>query len=189
MPARPIEILMEEHRIIEKALAAMRHCAEVLEKGGAVDAETLRGFVPFMREFADTGHHGKEEHRLFPLLVEKGLPARNGPIQAMCSEHEKGRRLVGEMENAVGRHLDGQAGAAGELAAVMVVIADFYARHIWKEDNVLFPMADRILGAGEVAGLIAAFDEVDGRVGAVSREHSVSFAQGLTEDSNRQNPS
>ena len=165
MSARPIEILMDEHRIIEKVLAAMRQYADALKSGSPVDKDKLQGLVPFMREFADACHHGKEEHRLFPALVAKGLPARNGPIQAMCAEHETGRRLVCDLESAVGRHLDRQAGADAELADALVAIADFYARHIWKEDNVLFPMADRALGADDVAGLIEAFGEVEDQVG------------------------
>lgn len=188
MPSKPIENLMDEHRLIEKVLAAMRRYASALQSGEPVERASIEGLVPFMREFADACHHGKEEHRLFPMLVERGLPARNGPIQAMCAEHETGRRLVGDLENAIGRHLDGHAGTAGELAAAMVAIADFYARHIWKEDNVLFPMADRVLGADEVAGLIAAFDKADGRAGVASRERFVRFARGLVESSDRQNP-
>jgi len=181
MPSKPIEILMDEHRVIEKVLAAMRDFAAALRAGGSVNRESLVGLVPFMRDFADARHHGKEEHRLFPVLNDKGLPARNGPVQAMCSEHETGRRLVGDLENAVGRHLGGHPGAADGLAAAMVAIADFYARHIWKEDNVLFPLADRVLGPEEVADLITAFGEVDGRDEKAPRETFSPFAPGLVE--------
>jgi len=130
-----------------------------------------------------------EEHRLFPVSLENGLPAKDGPIQAMCAEHETGRRLVGEMEDAISSYLDGRVGAAGELASAMGTIADFYARHIWKEDNVLFPLADRVLGADEVTGLIAAFEEVDGRIGVESRASFVAFAQGLDERPDERHPS
>lgn len=99
---------MQEHRLIEKVLDAMRRHASALTSGEAVDSHKLAGLGPFMGEFADACHHGKEEQRLFPLLVERGLPPSNGPVQAMCAEHEIGRCLVGDLKGAVGRSSEGR---------------------------------------------------------------------------------
>ena len=69
MSTSPTDNLMAEHRIIEKVTAAMSRFADALSSGQDVDRHPLAGLVPFMRQFADAYHHGKEEHRLFPVLV------------------------------------------------------------------------------------------------------------------------
>ena len=175
----PVEILMDEHRIIERVLDAMRRFSSELNADGTVTAEKLAGLVPFMREFADAQHHGKEEHRLFPRLVEKGLPSEHGPVQVMCSEHETGRRLVGELDRAITDLDADDAESRHILATAMTAIVEFYTQHIWKEDNVLFPMADRVLDETDVEGMIAAFDAADGPEGAERRKRAAEFAESL----------
>ncbi|MDR3437681.1 hemerythrin domain-containing protein [Telmatospirillum sp.] len=160
MPDTPTNILMAEHRIIEKVIAAMRRFADALSSGQDVDRQPLSGLVPFMRQFADAHHHGKEEHRLFPVLVACGLPAQNGPVQIMCSEHETGRQMVARLAAAIDAYGNGAAETRENLADALRAIAEFYSQHIWKEDNVLFPMAERVLDADSTANVLVAFREV-----------------------------
>ena len=176
---RPVEILMDEHRIIERVLEAMRRFANELNAGGTVETAKLAGLVPFMREFADGQHHGKEEHRLFPRLLEKGLPTEHGPVQVMCSEHEIGRRMVGELESAVANFDPEDEALRHRLAAAMIALVEFYTQHIWKEDNILFPMADRVLDKSDVDGMITAFDDADGPDGTERRKRAIEFAESL----------
>jgi hemerythrin-like domain-containing protein len=177
MTASPVDILMEEHRVIEKVIAAMQAFAERLEEGGAVDAETLARLAPFMREFADGCHHAKEEHRLFPALLAGGLPAENGPVQVMIAEHETGRALVGSLDLAASAYVRGEEGASAALALVLRRIGDLYSRHIWKEDNVLFPMADRVLSEEAKSHLMAEFEAVEAEHGPEVHERSARFAE------------
>jgi hemerythrin-like domain-containing protein len=179
MSVKPTDILMGEHKVIETVLAAMRRYADALQSGATVDSRGLEGLVPFMREFADAYHHAKEEHRLFPLLVERGLPASNGPVQVMCAEHQIGRDLVGQLERAIERHLGEPAQPANELPDALRAIADFYTQHIRKENNVLFPMADRILSDDDAATLVTAFEEAAGPGGRQLRERFAHFADSL----------
>jgi hemerythrin-like domain-containing protein len=178
MSATPTEILMAEHRVIEKVIAAMERFAGILAAGGSLDRPSLQGLVPFMRQFADGFHHGKEEDRLFPALVSAGLPAHNGPVQVMCSEHETGRHLVGRLEDAIGAYLgQADAGTAGTLAETLTALAQFYGQHIWKEDNVLFPMAARVLDDTARAAILAAFAEVT--LPPDRHQALIAFADGL----------
>jgi len=161
MPTTPTDILMAEHRIIETVTAAMSRFADALSSDQDVDRHPLAGLVPFMRQFADAYHHGKEEHRLFPVLIARGLPAQNGPVQVMCSEHETGRHLVAQLEVAIGAYAGGASTETRkDLADALRGLAEFYGHHIWKEDNVLFPMAGRVLDADSAASVLAAFREV-----------------------------
>jgi hemerythrin-like domain-containing protein len=178
MPTSPTEILMAEHRIIEMVTAAMIRFADSLSSGQDVDHQPLAGLGPFMRQFADVYHHGKEEHRLFPVLIACGLPAQNGPVQVMCSEHETGRQLVARLVAAADAYTDmASPETRSDLAEALRGIAEFYSHHIWKEDNVLFPMAVRVLDADTAASVLAAFREVT--MPEVQRQGFIAYAESL----------
>ncbi|MBW2161645.1 MAG: hemerythrin domain-containing protein, partial [Deltaproteobacteria bacterium] len=90
-----IEILMEEHRLIEKGLDAMEAWVTTLGSGSESDDKAeLARFVSFIRDFGDTYHHAKEENILFVAMVDHGFPREAGPIAVMLHEHDKGRSLV-----------------------------------------------------------------------------------------------
>lgn len=80
-----------------------------LDKGSPHAAEDLRGFIGFLREFADRCHHDREEGILFPALVNAGIPEQDGPIGVMLAEYVEGRAFIRAMETAVSRAVDTRA--------------------------------------------------------------------------------
>lgn len=139
-----IEILMGEHRLIERGLDALTAFAEEVGRGGGDRAELSR-FVTFIREFADARHHGKEEEILFRAMVEAGFPARSGPIGVMLSEHDMGRghvRALAALAAQDGPWSDGDRARVGEEASAF---AGLLRAHIHKEDAILYPMAEQRL--------------------------------------------
>lgn len=161
----PTEMLEAEHHIIQKIVGAMAVMAEALESGHEVNAETLAGVVEFMRIFADKCHHGKEEIHLFPLLEQRGVPARGCPLAVLTHEHDRGRTLVGQMSEAIDAYRrDGAAGRA-PLTKSLRALVDLYPGHIWKEEYLLFPMTNKILNVEEQAALRQQFEAVEEGIG------------------------
>lgn len=64
--------------------------------------EELEGIMEFLMVFVDKCHHGKEEDFLFPALEAAGVARDGGPIGVMLHEHERGRRHIADMKNALG---------------------------------------------------------------------------------------
>ena len=62
----PIEILKHEHEIILMVLDAAEREAKAIESANTVDAERIRKFLAFFRNFADRCHHAKEENHRIP---------------------------------------------------------------------------------------------------------------------------
>src|SRR5512137_183496 len=89
-----IDLLMEEHQLILRALDALDAFTADVSRGGDDRAELAR-FVRFIREFADTRHHGKEEDILFKAMVAAGFSTESGPVAVMPMDHEAGRAHVG----------------------------------------------------------------------------------------------
>lgn len=159
----PIEVLMNEHRRIERALDALSAYAAAVASGGG-RPEDLGRFVEFIRLFADRHHHGKEEDLLFVELVAQGFSRESGPVAVMLHEHDEGRGYVRTMAEAAEADAWDEAtrGRVAEAAGSYVALL---RQHIMKEDQVLYVMAQRRLGPEQQRRLAE-------RVEAYEREHA-----------------
>jgi hemerythrin-like domain-containing protein len=168
----PIETLMSEHRAIERALDALVAFADAVERRGAADKQELSRFVTFLREFADTGHHGKEEEILFQAMVEGGFPSEDGPIGVMLREHDEGRAFVGVLDQRAQQDAAWSEADRRQIGAAARGFADLMRSHIEKEDDILYPMARHHLGQEAFDGVgeaCARFDALRERSGIAQR--------------------
>ncbi len=157
----PTEVLMEEHDVIQGVLDSLGAAAGRAEQGRNVTPGFFIAAADFFKGFADGCHHRKEENVLFPAMAESGVPTRGGPIEVMLAEHEQGRQLIRSLRAAA------DAWEAGDPSARRTVVesARSYIRllrgHINKENNVLFPMAERTLPPEKQAQVAEAFEHVE----------------------------
>jgi len=158
---RPTETLKHEHKIVLMVLQGAEREADSIKGGGAVQAEKIEQMVDFFRNFVDRCHHAKEERHLFPALQAKGFSAESGPVAVMLHEHEQGRAAIRAISEAFPAASGGDRRAAGELANALLGYVELLRNHIYKEDNVLFPMADRVLAADEQTSLEGLFEKVE----------------------------
>ncbi|HSB68031.1 MAG TPA: hemerythrin domain-containing protein [Candidatus Methylomirabilis sp.] len=180
------EVLEAEHRVILRVIGAMARMDATLERGADLKVETLLAIVEFMRTFADKCHHGKEEAHLFSTLQRKGVPIGGCPLGALIREHEQGRTLVRDLEAATEAYLQGGLGAREALAKSLRGLVALYPNHIWKEDYLLFPMTDKLLGPEEHRELQEKFDAVEAEVGRDVHQRFEQLAQWLEDYESRQ---
>lgn len=159
--ATATEILRHEHEAVLKMLDAAEEVAQRFEKGGKVRPEVLADLLEFFRLFADRCHHAKEEELLFPLLERKGIPREGGPVGVMLAEHDEGRALVKEMAEAAEAYQSGVKGASLRWAKAARAYVQLLRGHIFKENNVLFLMAERVLTPDEQAQLAESFEKLE----------------------------
>ena len=174
-----IRMLTDEHEVILKVVSSLGRIADSLRAGGKADADLLREGVRFMREFADQRHHAKEEDLLFPAMERKGVPAEGGPIGVMNSEHVDARAHVAAFADAVEAYARDGAAAAEPVCAAIYGIGGLYPDHIWKEDNVLYPMALEVFSPEELNELLLQFEDVEAETGADMRAYFVDVAERL----------
>ncbi|HET7840958.1 MAG TPA: hemerythrin domain-containing protein, partial [Terriglobia bacterium] len=106
-------------------------------------------------------HHTKEEELLFPALVRKGIPHPGGPVGVMLHEHEEGRALIREMAKAGEALQSGDSEAGSRWAKAARQYGPLLRDHIFKENNILFVMAERVLTPEELEHLAVEFDRVE----------------------------
>jgi hemerythrin-like domain-containing protein len=141
-----IETLMAEHQQILGVIGALESYVGEVRRGGGNAAE-LGQFVAFIREFADTHHHAKEEELLFAAMVEAGFPRDGGPIAVMLHEHDQGRGHVRVLAEVAGAPAPWSAADRERLHGAATGYGDLLRAHIHKEDSILYPMAEARLPA------------------------------------------
>lgn len=176
---KPTQIMDAEHRLIESVVKALGGVADDMERGRHADVAMLVTAVEFLRVYADKLHHGKEETLFFPMLVKRGVPPQGCPIGGLNHEHEKGRALVRALAEQAPAYAQGRPGAKEGLLETLRGIFDLYQNHIWKEDAMVFPMADKVLTAADQKELTEKFAEVDQAVGLDVLARLVTFARSL----------
>lgn len=137
--------LMNEHRLIEDVLSSLQSCVRSAEAGEPLSRATLRDYAMFFKTFADQLHHGKEEELLFQRMIEGGFSRGEGPLFVMLHEHDVGRSCVRTLADlGTGRGPLSPEDNQRALEAANTFISMLRA-HIQKEDNVLYPMAEKLL--------------------------------------------
>ena|SRR5678815_5676098 len=158
---RAVDLLMHEHRLIERVLDALTGYAESVERGVAPPVDDLARFVTWLRGYADAGHHAKEEDVLFVRMVACGISQDHGPIGVMLEQHEEGRRLVGLMADAASSGTAWTEAEARRVVRAANDYADLLREHIRIEDDVLYPMAEAQVPGAAWDAIAQAFDEIE----------------------------
>ena len=168
--ATPTAMLRQEHEVILQALGVLERLGQRLERGEPVAGVALNWLIDFFGHFVDRWHHGKEEQHLFPALERHGLPREQGPLAVMLHEHQDGRVLLGIIREGDDRR----------TAQAIKNYTRLLRAHIDKENWVLFPLAEQVLGDEEQQGLLKAFEAVEQAVaGPASREQLLAELAGL----------
>ena len=177
------EILMDEHRVIERVLTSLETAAAQLEAGRPVRPGFFIQACDFIKGFADGCHHRKEEGVLFPAMIEQGLPREVGPVAMMLNEHEQGRAFTRGLRAAAERLEAGDASARSAVIANARGYAALLRQHIYKENNVLFPMADQMIPVTAQDGVAERFDHVEHEeTGAGVHEKYLALADALARE-------
>lgn len=158
---KAIEILMEEHRLIERVLAALERATTRLSRGEEVYLRFFTGAAYFNKAYTDGCHNRKEENILFPALVEAGSDGEAGPVAAMIADHAEGRHLAQTMRQMTERFQGGDARARGQVVQSASRYIELLQGHIYKEDNILFPLADKLIPTDQLQHMGEAFSQVE----------------------------
>jgi hemerythrin-like domain-containing protein len=152
--------LMKEHQLILKYVDLMERCAKLngQNPNGSILFDQAGCFIDFIHEFADRFHHAKEENILFRYLGMPGVLTHCNPVPQMLHEHEQARGFVRNMEDALKRE------NLHDLAENVQHYAGLLKMHIYKEDNILYPMAEQGLSDELEAAISKEYAETETRL-------------------------
>jgi hemerythrin-like domain-containing protein len=150
----PIDVLRAEHRIVLTVLDQMESECRRMATHGGLRAAFWQPLLAFFDGFHDQCHHVKEERLLFPLLDTPNQQG-HGPSIALRLDHERGRVWRNRIQEALTQ------GDSPRLLTAVTSFLDHQRQHIHKEDQLVFPLAMRILGPRDVQRLAAAFQAAE----------------------------
>ncbi len=169
------EHLITEHESVLKMIKILESIATKLDKGENIWASDLEAALDFLRVFVDKCHHGKEENLLFPKLVETGIPNEGGPVGMMLREHVIGRNYIAGFAEGTAKYKAGDREAKAEIIENIRGYGELLTSHIFKENNILYKMADMHLTPRQQNDLLANFEKLEGEV--LGREKQEAYRQ------------
>ncbi len=160
--------LTHEHSAILFALKILEGMNRAMAASNRIEVGDVTDFLGFLGEFADKCHHGKEEGFLFPALIQTDFPERQELIDALLADHVKGRSWIREMNAALLPELK-----ADEFRAASIGYTALLQSHIEKENDVLFPLAERLLSDKQLEALYEAFENHEANVVGAGRHEQL----------------
>ena len=158
----PIGLLMKEHRLIERFIRLLKKETDKMVETEKLDSNLIVAAVDFLRTYADSCHHGKEEGILFKALSEKRLSdADNTMMRELVAEHVYARKKVNNLEKSKESFVKGEVGSIRNTLQLMIDLIEFYPMHINKEDRQFFYSSTEYFSQQEQEEMLQEFWDFD----------------------------
>jgi PAS domain S-box-containing protein len=157
----PINILMEEHRILTQNTEKLKTVVNLIEEACDVVyvGDALTELQHLVKDFLDAEkHYLREENVLFPVLEKHGITE---PPAIMWMEHNQIREMEKKLKNLVDKW-NGMAfyDFKTQLADAAKSLCEILPNHFFKENNILFPASLQVLSGEEWLGVRKEFEEI-----------------------------
>lgn len=173
MPKDWAQLLMTDHEMTEQVFDAFDRS---LAAPNGPAAALLMSALSYFQEYVDGCHNRKEEDHLFRLAEARGIPRSGGPLAVMLGEHDDGRRLLPQLANAAERFIAGDRAALGDLREVFGRYQSLMKQHFWKENDVLYPMARRVLTKADAEAVLSGIAAAEAALGPGTRQKYYAIA-------------
>ncbi|MBD3192105.1 MAG: cation-binding protein [Candidatus Heimdallarchaeota archaeon] len=153
MPTTP---LMEEHLVIKQMIKVINKELKRMDEEQTLNENFLEKVVEFIQLYSNKLHEGKEEEILFRELNKKDLEEDHQEMmQKLVVEHRWLREKVAALVNAKKDYFAGEKNILQSIIDLLTEIADFYPRHLEKEDNEFFIAAMEYFSPEEKTAMLA----------------------------------
>jgi hemerythrin-like domain-containing protein len=134
-----IQILLEEHRNIDKLLLVLEHELEVFDRSEEPDYEILQAVIQYFQDYPESCHHPKEDMVFEKLKVRD--PAAANRIGDVEAEHQVETKRLRRLVDAVEEILAGREFLRQTFHDVVRDFIEHQRQHMDKEERLLFPAA------------------------------------------------
>lgn len=152
-----IKIILREHGSIGSVLHGLLFIVkDVRERGLAPDFALLRAMVHYIDAFPERLHHPKEDRYLFPRLRARTHDA-DETLARLEEQHARGATLTRGMEAAIERYEKESPAGFEAFAELVERYTKFYWQHMREEEELVLPVAERVLTAADWKEIDSAF--------------------------------
>lgn len=150
-----ITMLMNDHSIIEKALVILERQLQKKKKNWL----TIQTLIDVLWDYGETCHNMKEEKVYFPTLLERGMP-ESGPIGVMLKEHQAERDYLTKFKEFLAKEQKSEE-EINQFVTEFSDYANLTKDHIWKENDILYPMGRKFIQPDDVPYLANEFKRIE----------------------------
>jgi hemerythrin-like domain-containing protein len=156
---KTLNIIRDEHRSIAAILHGMEYLVQrIRARRKKVDPRVFHAMLYYLDTFSERMHHPKEDQYLFKAMRERSAEA-DAHIADLEEDHARGEDALRRLAQCLIRY---EEGGEQEFPAFEREVENFvrnYRDHMRKEEDVLFPLAQRLLSAADWQAIDRAFEE------------------------------
>jgi PAS domain S-box-containing protein len=160
-PGHPINILMEEHKILLSHVERLETLVKMINEACDIVyvGDALNEIQNIVKDFSDSeNHYLREENALFPIMEKHGITE---PPAIMWSEHNQIREIKKNLRNLVEKwNTIPFADFKTKLDEAAKPVCSLLPSHYYKENNILFPAALQVITNKEWEKIRKDFDEI-----------------------------
>ncbi|MEO0206848.1 MAG: PAS domain-containing protein, partial [candidate division WOR-3 bacterium] len=157
----PINILMEEHKLLLSYAAEIKNVVQIFKTKNSLNEvkEQIDFLEHIATHFKDSEkHYLREENVLFPYLEKHGITQ---PPAIMWAEHDKIRETKKEFYAILERKNKlNYKEFVQQVEKTGMNINEMLSSHFYKENNILFPTAMKVINEDEWKEAKKQFDEI-----------------------------
>ena len=157
----PIHILLKEHELVKRFVEGISSLLPKVEQANdfeGIESELLE-IEELLRDLKEYDKHKvREENSLFPYLEKHGVTQ---PPSIMWTEHDEQREEIKETSKTLeNKEILGFEEFKGKLLSHLKNLTDLIPNHFYKEENILFPTALRLIDDREWQEIKASMDDL-----------------------------
>ena len=156
---KTLNIIRDEHRSIAAILHGMEYLVQrIRARRKKVDPRVFHAMLYYLDTFSERMHHPREDTYLFKAMRERSAEAGTF-IADLEEDHVRGEDALRRLAQCLIRY---EEGGEREFPAFEREVENFvrnYRDHMRKEEDVVFPLAERLLGASDWQAIDRAFEE------------------------------
>jgi hemerythrin-like domain-containing protein len=157
--AKALSTIRDEHRSIGAILHGMEYLVgEINARKTKIDPRVFAAMLYYLDTFSERYHHPKEDRYLFAPLKRHGREAE-GVVAQLEHEHAEGGRALRRLEQCLVRYEEGGDREFPAFARAVDEYVRGYWEHMRKEEEELFPLAERLLTPDDWHVIDGAFAE------------------------------
>ena len=156
---KTLNIIRDEHRSIAAILHGMEYLVQrIRARRKKVDPRVFHAMLYYLDTFSERMHHPKEDKYLFKAMRERSAEA-DALIADLEEDHARGEESLRRLAQSLIRY---EEGGEQEFPAFEREVENFvrnYRDHMRKEEDLLFPLAQKVLTIVDWAMIDIAFGE------------------------------
>ena len=139
---KAVDMLKDEHRTIERVLAAISMVTTNAGHGTIVRPDFYTNSLGFLDEFIE-GIHFKKEDVVFKILDEHGISSQSGTIGSLINEHKQSHEFLSSLRSAAEQWQKGDSSARSDVIWAASSYVRHFRDHVQKENSILFALFEQ----------------------------------------------